>query len=88
MSSLLFSIVGLSSVNATEVSRSDMNVLFGVYNANVHVLSNKEMKETKGEFFDWAFLGFTFGVSATGCLLGYIFNGSCGSIGASLPFRF
>ena len=82
---LLVAVLGICSLNAgetisqkpaTNLQKQDMEILFGananVSDLNVAVLSEEEMKETKGEF--WVFVAQTAGAWVLGKILDEIYD--------------
>ncbi|MGX3045732.1 hypothetical protein [Helicobacter sp. T3_23-1056] len=68
---------GVGSKVESTFTQADSNFLFGenAKNLNVQVLSQEELKETKGEF--WPAIGVAFGISAVSYGLCAIFSKGC-----------
>lgn len=82
--SAFLGINGLSaSVDSTEsiFTQADSNFLFGTEakNLNVQVLSQEELKETKGQFWSWSWQNFAIGLGV-GVGVGAINYGICSAI--------
>ena len=81
----LSAFLGISGLSANSVdfkvestfTQADSSFLFGenAKNLNVQVLSQEELKETKGEF--WPAIGVAFGISAVSYGLCAIFSKGC-----------